>query len=110
MSETTEHEITFRPSPPPVESVEVPVPRIAQLLALAIRFERMLQSGEIRTPAEIARRFGISTSRVSQILNLINLSPAKQEAVLLQQVNLSEREIRSAAALLRWEEQAYDSL
>lgn len=105
MSETTEHEITFRPSPQPVEYVEAPVTRIAQLLALAIQFERLLRSGEIESPAEMACRYGISRSRVSQILNLTNLAPAIQEAILLSQVDIPEGTLRPLVAEPRWETQ-----
>lgn len=102
----TEHEITFHPSPQPVESVEAPVSRTAQLLALAIRFEKMLRSGKIRTPTEIACKYGISRSRVSQILNLTNLSPAFQESILSAQIDITERSVRSVAAEPCWEKQA----
>ena len=79
----TEHTVLFRPSPLPVDSVVAPVPRIAQLLALAIRFEKMLQSGEVASMAEISRRYGVSRARVSQVMSLLSLAPEIQEAILL---------------------------
>ena len=97
MSQTTEHEVTFGPSPLPVESVVVPVSRTAQLLALAIRFERLLQTGEVESMAKIARRYGVSRVRVSQLMNLLNLAPVMQESTLLGQGDLPERAIRVVA-------------
>ncbi len=104
MRRVTEHRVRFGHSPLPVESVATPVPRIAQLLALAIRFERLLRAGEI-AQSEIARRYGVSRARVSQVLNLVNLSPGIQEEMLLGRRTSMERSIRRAAQILDWHEQ-----
>jgi hypothetical protein len=53
---------------------EVPVrrvPRIARLMALALRFEQLLQAGEISNYAELARLGHVSRARISQIMQLL---------------------------------------
>ena len=65
---------------PPVERGRVP--RVARLMALAIRFERLLRTGEISNVMELARLGHITQPRVSQILNLTLLAPDIQEALL----------------------------
>ena len=66
--------------PPPVEEV----PRITQLLALAIRFEEMLRDGEVESYAEIARLTGVSRARLTQIMKLLDLSPQIQRKLLIR--------------------------
>ncbi len=58
------------------------VPRVARLMALAIRFERLVRDGEVADYADIARLGHISRARVTQIMNLLNLAPDIQETVL----------------------------
>jgi hypothetical protein len=68
----------------PVPSV-VPlgrVPRIARLMALAIRFEGLVERGEVVDYAELARLGYVTRARVTQIMNLLNLAPDIQEAIL----------------------------
>jgi len=45
------------------------VPRISRLMALALRLERLLESGEVRDQAEIARLGHVTRARVTQIMN-----------------------------------------
>lgn len=59
------------------------VPRVARLLALAHKFQRMLDSGEVRSMAELARLGGVSRARITQIMNLLMLAPQIQEELLL---------------------------
>jgi hypothetical protein len=58
------------------------VPRIARLMALALRFEHLVQSGTVRHYAELARLGQVSRARVTQIMNLLHLAPDIQEAIL----------------------------
>ena len=69
-----------RAAPPPVPSGRVP--RISRLMALAIRFEDLVRSGEMADFAEIAELGQVTRARVSQIVNLLNLAPDIQEAIL----------------------------
>jgi hypothetical protein len=58
------------------------VPRIARLLALAIRFERMVRTGEVKNYADLARLGRITRARMSQIMGLLNLAPDLQQEIL----------------------------
>jgi len=69
-------------SPPPPAPVFGRVPRIARLMALAIRMRRMIDAGEVRDYAELARLGHVTRARVTQIMNLLNLAPDIQEDIL----------------------------
>jgi hypothetical protein len=58
------------------------VPRVARLLALALRFEPLLREGVLASYRELAELGHVSRVRVSQIMNLLNLAPDLQEAIL----------------------------
>ena len=58
------------------------VPRICRLMALAIRMQRLIDSGEVRDFAEIARLGHVTRARVTQVMNLLCLAPDIQEAIL----------------------------
>jgi hypothetical protein len=64
------------------ETQAVRVPRLARLMALAIRFDGLLRSGAITDQAHLARLGKVSRARISQILNLLHLAPAIQEQLL----------------------------
>ena len=51
------------------------VPRLARLLALAIRFQELLDGGEATSYTALEPVAGVSRSRVSQIMSLLNLAP-----------------------------------
>src|ERR1022692_4699299 len=46
------------------------LPRITRLLALAVRFEGLLQEGTVRDYADLARLGGVSRARITQIMSL----------------------------------------
>ena len=71
-----------RPEPLPAPVLTGRVPRVARLLALAHRFDRLLQSGAVGNGSALARLGHVSRARIAQILNLLNLSPAIQEEIL----------------------------
>ena len=58
------------------------VPRVSRLMALAIRFEGQVRSGALASYSAIAHLGYVTRARVSQIVNLINLAPDIQEAIL----------------------------
>src|SRR5262245_21972611 len=58
------------------------VPRIARLMALALRFEELVRSGVVRDYAELARLGQVSRARMTQIMNLLHLAPDIQEQIL----------------------------
>jgi hypothetical protein len=58
------------------------VPRVARLMALAIRFEGLVRAGVVKDYAELARVGHVTRARVSQLTNLLNLAPDIQEQLL----------------------------
>lgn len=66
------------PTPPPSGRV----PRIARLMALAIRFEELVRQGGVADYAELARLAHVTRARITQIMNLRLLAPDIQEAIL----------------------------
>jgi len=87
------------------------VPRISRLMALAIRFDGLLKQGLVRDYPDLARLSLVSKARVTQIMNLLLLSPDIQEEILFlpRIINgkdpISERHIRPIAAIACWTEQ-----
>src|SRR5262249_48121450 len=58
------------------------VPRIARLMALALRFDELIRSGAVADYAELARLGQVSRARITQITNLLALAPSIQEQLL----------------------------
>lgn len=98
-----------KPAPAPVPLGRVP--RIARLMALAIRFENLLAAGEVTDYAELARLGHVTRARVTQICNLLNLAPDIQESLLfLPAVEVGrdavkEWQVRPVAAVSDWRKQ-----
>ena len=87
------------------------VPRVARLMALAIRFDGLICEGAVADYAEIARLGHVTRARLTQIVNLLNLAPDIQEAILLLppvekgRDPITERELRPIAAVPDWQKQ-----
>jgi hypothetical protein len=87
------------------------IPRISRLMALAIRLEGLLLSGEVCDVTELARLGHVSQPRMSQILNLTMLAPDIQEELLfLPRVNagkptIHEKTLRPISAEVDWTRQ-----
>ena len=58
------------------------IPRLSRLMALAVRFERLIKEGEITDRTELARLGHVSRARVTQLMNLLLLAPDIQEEIL----------------------------
>lgn len=70
-------------TPAPERRVEAGrVPRIARLMALALRYDGLIRDGAMESYTEIARLGHVTIARMSQIMNLLNLAPDIQEAIL----------------------------
>ena len=54
------------------------VPRLARLLALAIKLDALVGTGTIRTYADLARLGYVSRARISQVLNFVRLAPTSR--------------------------------
>jgi hypothetical protein len=96
--------------PPPVVERDRP-PRVTCLLALAHRFEALVQSGKVRDYAHLARAGRVSRARMSQILKLLTLAPSIQEDILwlpprsAGKEGITERHLRGIVDEPRWDRQ-----
>lgn len=87
------------------------LPRISQVLALAIHFEDLIERGEAKDYASLARLSCLSRERVSQIVRLTYLAPDIQVELLYLpptptgRCPISETSMRKIANLLSWTEQ-----
>ena len=90
----------------PVSSPEsASPPKVAQRLALAHQIERHIESGEIADYADAARALGLTRARLTQVMNLLLLAPAIQEALLTGRVETTERALRAVVGEPCWERQ-----
>jgi hypothetical protein len=96
--------------PPPVAEGDRP-PRITCLLALAHKFELLVQSGKVRDYAHLARAGRVTRARMSQILKLLTLAPSIQEYILwlppraAGKEGITERHLRGIVNEPRWDRQ-----
>jgi hypothetical protein len=87
------------------------VPRIARLMALALKFEQMMREGVVHNYAVLAALGRVSRSRLTQVMNLLNLAPDIQEQILFltwetaEQRGIHERSVRQLSSQLSWTEQ-----
>lgn len=87
------------------------IPRVAKLMALAIRCDQLLQSGAVPDASALARLARVSQPRMTQILNLTMLAPDIQEKLLLLdpveegKPEVSEKGLRRVCAEVGWEQQ-----
>ena len=70
----------------------------------ALEFWRQLDAGEVKNRAELAQGEGITRTRVTQIVKLLRLARAIQEAILVLPVGnperlVTERKLRNLAGL-----------
>lgn len=104
----TRRQIVTEPAPPPPPGR---VPRVARLMALAIKFDRMLQDGVVGSQTDLAALARVTQPRMTQIMNLLHLAPDIQEEILfLPPVTegrdpVTERDLRAAATLMNWRDQ-----
>ena len=95
---------TAAPAPPRI-------PRITRLMALAIKFQDMIDRGEVKEYADLARLGLVTRARITQIMNLLNLAPQIQEALLLPNgssddwAQVSEHDLRAVTRAVVWQDQ-----
>jgi hypothetical protein len=68
--------------PRPPELAPGRVPRVARLMALAIKLDGLVRGGVVRDYAALARLGHVSRARMTQIMNLLLLAPDIQEQLL----------------------------
>jgi hypothetical protein len=97
-----------------VEAVPLPsgrVPRVARLMALALRFDELVRTGEINSYSELAVLGHVTRARVCQIMNLLHLASDIQEALLFLPPTQRGRDpiiladLMPIAALIDWRKQ-----
>jgi hypothetical protein len=87
------------------------LPRITQVLALAIHLEDMIRRADAKDYADVARLTGLCRERVSQIVRLNYLAPDIQIELLYLpptpagRYPISETAVRKIASLLSWTHQ-----
>ncbi len=87
------------------------VPRVARLMALAIRCEELVRRGNVADYADLARLGHVTRARMTQIMNLLNLAPDIQEEILFLPPTtngrdpIGERDLRPIAADVDWRSQ-----
>jgi hypothetical protein len=93
--------------PPATEAARGSMPRIARLMALAIRFEELVRNQSIGDYAELARLGRVTRARMTQIMKLLDLAPDIQEQILFlsDSRGLSERILRPVVSRTDWDEQ-----
>src|SRR5262249_61726999 len=67
---------------PPRPATSGRVPRIARLLALALRLDQLRRDGVIADYRTLAWLGHVSCARISQVMNLLYLAPDIQEQIL----------------------------
>ena len=87
------------------------LPRIARLMALAIKFDGMVRDGVATDYADLARLGLVTRARMTQIMNLLNLAPEIQEEILFLtgptqgRETIAERNLRPLARIVSWDRQ-----
>jgi ParB-like chromosome segregation protein Spo0J len=77
-------------------------------MALALKMEHMLATGEVKTQTELARLAHVTPARITQIMRLLDLAPDIQEAILLAEPTTEHRrssvhdELLAVASRVDW--------
>ena len=88
---------------PPEDKPSLPpgrVPRVARLMALALRLDELVRTGQVHNYTELAALGHVTRARISQILNLIHLASDIQEALLFLPPTLRGRDAIILADLM----------
>jgi len=84
-----------------------PIPRIARLMALAIRIDGLIREQTLSDYAAVARRGSVTRARMTQIMKLLHLAPDLQEQILFlpPSSRFTERHLRPIVRQIDWHEQ-----
>jgi hypothetical protein len=76
-------------------------------MALAIKFQEMVDRGEVRDYADLARFGYVTRARLTQIMNLLLLAPDIQEQFLfgIQTNGSTEKALRAVCTEVCWSDQ-----
>jgi hypothetical protein len=87
------------------------VPRVSRLMALALRLDELVRTGQVASYSELAMVGHVTRARVSQIMNLLCLAPDLQETLLFLPLTQRGRDpiiladLLPIAALIDWHKQ-----
>ncbi len=83
------------------------IPRIARLMALAIRLDGLIRDQTLPDYAAVAQRGRVTRARMTQIMKLLHLAPDLQEQILFlpPSSRLTERHLRPIVRHIDWHEQ-----
>jgi hypothetical protein len=97
-----------------VETAPLPpgrVPRVARLMALALRMEELVRTGQVASFSALAALGHVTRARISQVVSLLHLAPDLQEALLFLPPTLRARDpiiladLMPIAACIDWRKQ-----
>lgn len=106
-----EHNLRRMPLPAAAEAGDPKagrVPRVARLMALALRLEHLVASGAAKDQAQLAEMGHVTRARVTQIMRLLHLAPDIQEELLALpwvvegKDPICERQVRALAMEPNW--------
>jgi hypothetical protein len=89
--------------PPAADQPSLPpgrVPRVARLMALALRLDELVRTGQVASYSALASLGQVTRARISQIASLIHLAPDLQEALLFLPPTLRGRDALILADLM----------
>jgi len=92
-------------------ATEPRLPRISRLMALALRFEKLVRTGKIQDQSQLAVLAHVTQARMTQIMNLNLLAPDIQEELLhlppteTGREPIHEKSLRPITAELDWNRQ-----
>ncbi len=95
----------------PKQLTYVRIPRISKMMAIAIRLEQLIKSGQVTDQADLYRLGHVSRARLTQIIMLLQLPPDIQEALLFlrplskRDEPFVENKLRRIAAKHSWNHQ-----
>jgi len=117
---TANHKLEFKPGKRTAKTIveagtqlEQPtpgrLPRITKMMALAIRLDHLIKSGQVTDQAELARVGHVTRARLTQIMSLLYLSPPIQEKMLYLIPSktmhfIDEKRLRTIASEVDWRE------
>ena len=85
------------------------IPRITRLMALAIKFQDMVDRGVVRDYADLARLGYVTRARLTQIMNLLLLAPDIQAEIVAwsdghteEYPEIAERHLRRLTQIPAW--------
>jgi len=87
------------------------VPRVSRLMALALRLDELVRTGQVASYRELATMGHVTRARVSQIASLLHLAPDLQEALLFLPLTVRGRDpiiladLMPIAAAFDWRKQ-----